>query len=275
MRDYFINHTWLLVIIDECLTVQNKNALWTESAWRCSLMSKHLLMLSATFFRTRFDKLYYMLKMLQTNLPEQKEYLETILLESIVSQVSTIQWRWISEFNYFLFDNKEYELIERSNLSLEAKYAKLTSIMVKNGMEDNMIKQLRLLIDKHDRCLIYARAAEEASYWSEKLNIPLYPKKGKHCIVTYHNATYGVNDLTDYTTIVMRPPSPDLLPQIKGRLARPGQKTMDLNIQYFVMKDTIEEGLILRLNISSQFVDKYIIPLATFYDMSVNYKKYQ
>ncbi len=273
-RDHFINHPWLLVIIDECLTVQNKNAFWTESAWKSSLLSKHLVMMSATFFRTRFDKLYYMLKMLQTGLPEQKEYLDAILLESIVSQVSTIKWRWTSEFNYFEMDEKnmeKYKLIENSSLSLEAKYAKLNSFVVKY----KNIEPLRRLIDKHERCLIYARASEEASDWSEKLNIPLYPKKGKHCIVTYHNATFGINDLIEYTTIVMRPPMPDSLSQIKGRLARPGQKSMDLKIEYFVLKDTIEEGLILRLNISSQFVHQYIMPLATYYDVCINYNQYK
>lgn len=86
MRDHPIHHSWLLVIIDECLTIQNRNALWTEEAWKQSSMSLHLLMMSATFFRTRFDKLYYMLKMLKTQIPEEKTYLDTILVESIVDR---------------------------------------------------------------------------------------------------------------------------------------------------------------------------------------------
>jgi len=282
MRDHPISHKWLLVIIDECLTVQNKNALQTQEAWMQSLMSKHLVMMSATFFRTRFDKLYYMLKMLQTGLPEQKEYLNTILLESIVSQVSGIKRKWTSNINYFELDDKsrkEYDTIERSNLNTETKFSKLTSYLVSSSKtNESVTKQLGKLIKslekKNHRCLIYARSMAEAELWSDTLAITIYPKKGNHTIVTYNDGTYGLNDLIIYDTIVMRIPPPDKLPQIKGRLDRPGQKSDNLLIEYFILKDTIEEGLILRMNIASQFIQQYIMPLAKFYDISINYKKY-
>lgn len=282
IRDHPINHRWLLVVIDECLTVQNKNSLQSESAWKQSLMSKYLVMMSATFFRTRFDKLYYMLKMLQTGLPERKEYLDTILLESIVSQIPSIKRNWTSNFNYFEMDSKtkdKYSSITKSDMALEVKFAKLSALLVSSAKTNQyVVDQLAGLIAKLEkkkrRCLIYARAKAEAEFWSTELNIPIYPIKGTHCIVTYHDGTYGLNDLIIYDTIVMRPPAPDTLPQIKGRLDRPGNKSNDLYIEYFVLKDTIEEGLILRLEIASQFVQKYIMPLAKFYDVSVNYKKY-
>lgn len=282
MRDHPINHRWLLMIIDECLTVQNKNALWTESAWKQSMSSKHLVMMSATFFRTRFDKLYYMLKMLRTGLPEKKEYLDAILLESIISQVSLVNRVWVSNFNYFKLGDEllsEYEQLDRVNLNTEARFAKLTSFLVSNSQVNDIVqKQLQQLIklmekDNH-RCLIYAREKSEAEYWSKKLAIGIYPKKGIHCIVTYHDGTYGLNDLVIYDTIIMRPPRPDYLPQIKGRLDRPGQQSNKLHVEYFVLDKTIEVGLILRMNISSQFVQKYIMPLSKFYDVSVNFKKY-
>ena len=282
IRDHPINHKWLLVIIDECLTVQNRNALWTQSAWTQSLMSKHLVMMSATFFRTRFDKLYYMLKMLQTGLPEQREYLDVILLESIVSQVSSVKRNWTSNINYFELDaesRKQYNAIDRSNVSVEIKFAKLTSFIVSNAkasssVTDQLGKLIKQQEKKKHRCLIYARAKDEAELWSDKLGIPIYPKKANHCIVTYHDGTYGLNDLVIYDCIVMRPPAPDLLPQIRGRIDRPNQQSDNLFIEYFVLKDTIEEGLILRMNIASQFIQKYIMPLSKFYDVSVNYKKY-
>jgi len=47
-----------------------------------------------------------------------------------------------------------------------------------------------------------------------------------------------------------------------------------MHLEYFVLKNTIEEGLILRMNIASQFIHKYIMPLAKFYDISINYQKY-
>jgi len=282
MRDHPLSHKWLLVIIDECLTVQNRNALWTESAWIQSMTAKHLVMMSATFFRTRFDKLYYMLKMLRTGLPEQRQYLDAILLESIVSQISKIKRKWTSHFNYFQLDTEsrtKYDVINQSDLSIERKFAKLNSLLVSDlGVRKTVSKQLAQLIKsltkKKRRCLIYATAKDEAEFWSTRLNIPVYPEKGEHCIVTYHDGTYGLNDLIIYNTIVMRPPQSDKLPQIKGRLDRPGQIENDLFIEYFVLGDTIEMGLILRLNIASQFLQKYIMPLAKFYDVSVNYQKY-
>lgn len=281
-RDHPINHKWLLVIIDECLSVQNKNSLWTENAWVQSLMSAHLVMMSATFFRTRFDKLYYMLKMLSTGLPERREYLETILLESIVSQVSSVTRKWISNFNYFELrkpSREKYELIENTNLSTEAKFSKLTSFLISDPMVNSFVTtDLGLLIKrlekKGHRCLIYARAKPEAEMWSRGLKIPIYPKKGLHTIVTVHEGTYGLNDLIIYDCIVSRPPQPDKLPQMKGRLNRPGQQSQTLRIEYFVIKDTVEMGLILRLNIASSFLQKYIMPLSKFYDISVNYQKY-
>ena len=282
MRDHPVNHRWLLVIIDECLSVQNRNALWTEEAWKQSMVSKYLVMMSATFFRTRFDKLYYMLKMLKTGLPERREYLDAILSESIVSQISLVKRKWSSNFNYFVLDKKsreEYIEIEKFHETLETKFTKLTSFLVNNDHVNILVtKQLGKLVGRLEKlghgCAIYARAIGEARLWSDMLGIPIYPKKGEHCIVTYNDGTYGINDLVIYDTIIMRPPQSDKLPQIKGRLDRPGQKVNDLFIEYFILKDTIEEGLIIRLNIASQFLHKYIMPLAKFYDVSVNYKKY-
>ena len=283
MRDHPISHRWLLVVIDECLTVQNKNALQTEEAWKQSMISKHILLMSATFFRTRFDKLYYMLKMLQSGLPENKSYLDTILLETIVSKISNVKRTWETNINYFELDDisrKEYDKINGKDLSVEIKYAKLNSYLISNGnVNDCVIKNLKKLIVKHeknnDRCLIYARSNEEATLWSNKLKIDIYPTKGKHVIITYNDGTYGLNDLVIYNTIIMRPlMSPDKVDQIKGRLDRPGQQLDKLQLEYFILKDTIEEGLIIRLNMCSQFVKNYIMPLSKFYDISVNHENY-
>lgn len=45
-------------------------------------------MMSATFFRSRFDKLFYMLKMLRSGLPEVKDYLDCILNESMICYIN-------------------------------------------------------------------------------------------------------------------------------------------------------------------------------------------
>ena len=283
MRDHPISHHWLLVIIDECLSVQNKNALQTEEAWKQSMLSKHLLLMSATFFRTRFDKLYYMLKMLQTGLPENKEYLDCILLETIVSKVANLKRNWTSNINYFELDSisrKEYDKIASKDISVEAKYSKLNSYLISSPTATtHVLKQLRKLIKKLEskkhRCLIYARSKDEATEWSQGLGIDIYPIKGQHTIITYNDGTYGLNDLVIYDTIVLRPlMTPDKIDQIKGRLDRPGQESLNLNMEYFIVKDTIEEGLLIRMNMCSQFVKNHILPLSKFYDISVNYEKY-
>ena len=89
IRDHPLHHSWVLVVIDECLTVQNKEALQTEEAWRQSCYSEYgVVMLSATFFRSRFDKMLYMLKMLKTGLPEERDYLDAILSETMISNIT-------------------------------------------------------------------------------------------------------------------------------------------------------------------------------------------
>ena len=282
-RDHPIHNNWALLVIDECLTVQNKCAMWTEKTWIQSRMSKNLIMMSATFFRARFDKLYYMLKMLQTGIPEKREYLDTILLESIVSQVSSIKRKWVSNIHRFEMPKnarKKYEKLSKLELNDEAKYAKLDSFLVKDQMvidavSDNLSELLKSCQDSNRRCLIYARSNTEAKIWSETFDVPIYPDKSRHCIVTYNDGTYGLNDLVQYDTIIMRPPSPDKLPQIKGRLDRPGQESDVLHVEYFILGDTIEEGLLLRMNIASNFIKKYIMPLSKFYALCNNHRNYK
>lgn len=281
-RDYPIHNFWKLIIIDECLTIQNRDALWTKCAWKQSKMSKHLIMMSATFFRARFDKLYYMLKMLHSGFPERKEYLDVILLETIVSQVSSVQRKWLSSVHRFRLPSKTrtlYDTISSNDLSIEKKYTKLSSLLVrdKHAVRHTTRKLSELIHSleaRGSKCLIYARSVDEARIWSDAMDIPIYPKKSTHCIVTYNDGTYGLNDLVAYDTIVMRPPVPDKLPQIKGRLDRPGQKSNQLYLEYFVYGDTLEEGLLIRMELAGNFIKKYIMPLSKFYDISVNFDRY-
>jgi hypothetical protein len=274
------------MIIDECLSIQNKNSLQTEEAWKQSLFSKHLIMMSATFFKTRFDNLYYMLKMLQSGLPEEKKYLDAILLENMSRHLSLTKRKWKSNINYFELDQESidnYEKIEQINGDIHKKYTKLTSYLTSNNkVKKTIVKQLRKLITElendNQKCLIYAASKHESEYWSEKLNIPIYGSSSnggsdKHVIVSYATGTYGLNDLTSYNCIVMRPPALDQLVQIKGRLDRPGQTKNNLRIEYFLLKNTIEESLLMRMNISKKFVDDHMKPLTHYYTLFLE-KKY-
>jgi len=51
-----------------------------------------------------------------------------------------------------------------------------------------------------------------------------YPEISNNiCVISKYKGTYGINNLVKYDTILMKPPEPDKLPQMKGRLDRPGQ----------------------------------------------------
>lgn len=268
MRDKPLDNYWKLVVIDECLSVQNREALQTEEAWKQSLTSSHLMMLSATFFRARFDKLYYMLKMLQSGIPENKIYLDTILNEVILRQVSATPRKWKEEIHKFkLSDREEYEKILEKDINDEKKYSMLHSYLT--GI--SVVKHLKKIISDKDNCLIYACSSEEAEEWSRKLGISLDDgtASSKHVITTWAKGTYGLNHLVKYDTIITRPPPPDKLPQMKGRLDRPGQTKDVLKIIYFLWENTIEEAALIRLNVANQFLKDHLMPLSQFYKLAL------
>ena len=272
-RDHKISNTWRLVVIDECLSVQNKDTLQTEEAWRQVTCSKYgVLMMSATFFRSRFDKLFYMLKMLRSGLPERREYLDTILSETIVCNKPTMTRSWISNINRFELSNKqrkEYDKIKTLDLPPEKLYIELSNYMYKNYDYINAFDATIKKMDKH-RCLIYARSKDEADKIAELNNVSRYPdKSNKHVVVSYAEGTYGLNDLVIYDTIISRPQTCDVVEQQKGRLDRHGQKNNVLNIVYIIVQNTIDEALLIRLEIGNSFYSNHIMPLADFYELAI------
>jgi len=277
MRDHPLDHRWALVVIDECLSIQNRNAMWTQEAWRQSSVSKHLVMLSATFFRKEFDNLYFMLKMLNSGIPEKKEYLDNILQHAIVRKVPECKREWqerITKVSMPKTARQEYQTIFEMDQDNAHKYSQLVSFLSRStAVQAAVATAIGKLVAKADRrgsrCLIYAASATEAEMWSKHLSIPVYPTLGQHCIVTVNKGTYGLNNLVCYDTLVLRPPVPDKLPQMKGRLDRPGQKAEQLRCEFFYLKDTIEYGLVLRMSIANNFLDRYIMPLSTFFQMSL------
>lgn len=278
VREHPFRHPWILVVIDECLSVQNKEALQTEEAWRQSCHSEYgIVMLSATFFRSRFDKMLYMLKMLRSGLPESKEYLDAILSEHIVSNITESDRIWtVSTDRHKLSntDRKTYDAIYDRYVTKgsELLYTKLsTFIHEKIDYVKIFTDTIDALQKQNKRCVIFAKSKNEAeAIASSSKMIGMYPEKLKHCVVSLSQGTYGLNDLVIYDTIIMRPPEPDKLPQIKGRLDRPGQKSKDLTIRYVLLEGTIEEAGITRLELCNKFYSNYLMPLAEFYDMAVS-----
>lgn len=278
-RDHPIIYPWLLVVIDECLTVQNKEALQTEEAWRQSIYSYFgIVMLSATFFRSRFEKMLYMLSMLNTQLPTTSEYLDAILSESIVCNLNKNERKWIVTVRHTELTKEkktEYNKIalKYKEIGFEKTYQYLTKFIRTNinyvDIFEDSVNQITKLRPK-SRILIYANSKDEADKISELIkNVGRYPEKKTHVVLSYSEGTFGLNNLTEYDTILSRPPDPDKLPQIKGRLDRPGQKSNILHIEYILLKDTIEEAGLYKLEIARNFYKQHIIPLAEFYQIKL------
>ena len=51
-------------------------------------------MLSATFFRSAFDKLFYMIRMLRSPLPRTMEFLPTLIHEHVLCEVPETSRTW-------------------------------------------------------------------------------------------------------------------------------------------------------------------------------------
>ena len=278
MRDHPIVHKWLYVIIDECLSVQNASALQTEEAWRQVSNSQYgVLLLSASFFRSRFNKLLYMLKMLRTGLPVEMEYLDTILNETLVCNLNEKTRKWITNINHFELSSdvrNAYDKIAKSSQTDEDKYIKLSKLLFDEcDYIKCFSKIVRKIEKKHRRALIYARSKTEADQIAETIKtVSRYPDKSNtHVVLSYAEGTYGLNDLVDYDTIITRPPDADKLPQMKGRLDRPNQQHEVLHIEYLLYKDTIEEAMIYKLEMAKKFHGHYIMPLADFYKLAIGY----
>lgn len=282
IREHPIINRWILVIIDECLTVQNKEALQTEEALRQTALSQYnVILMSANFFRSRFDKLFYMLKMLKTGLPEKSEFLDVILSESLVCNISESGRKWINNVNKFelnSIERKHYGEIQKmlSKNDYEKTYMLLSKfINDKCNYEKYFIERIKQieLTRADSKILIYAKSKNEADMLSKHENIDRYPNIGKkHVVVSYAEGTFGLNNLVEYNTILTRPPNADYVPQMKGRLDRSGQKTDILYLEYILLKDTIEEVELIKLEYSNHFHNSYIMPLAEYYKVAVDYK---
>ena len=81
----------------------------------------------------------------------------------------------------------------------------------------------------------------------------------------------GVNTLTGSNILMTRPVSPDLVPQMRGSLARPGQQHPELRWVWLVIENTIEQAKLENNRLAEKFQNDPIMPLANFYERSLQF----
>lgn len=279
-REHPFEIPFIFVVIDECLSVQNKNALQTAEAFKQVVSSQYrALLMSASWFRSRFDGLILMLKMLGTNLPENKQYLDAILSESIVSNIPITNRKWVTVNNPFKMPKElreRYNTILGQDINSERLYSKLLSFLLENfDYMGSFRKIIKARENKGHRCLIFGRSTKEADDMSEQLeNVSRFPDiSGKHVVTTFHEAGKGINNLVMLDVIVTRITDIDRIMQAKGRLDRYGQKANTLYVDYVYVDESVDSAHLLRLQIANDFYNTYILPLGEyFYDIAVGKK---
>jgi len=282
-REHPFEIPFIFVVIDECLSVQNKNALQTAEAFKQIVSSQYkALLMSASWFRSRFDGLILMLKMLGTNLPENKQYLDAILSESIVSNIPITNRKWVTVNNPFKMSKElreKYDTILGQDINSERLYSKLLSFLLDNFDYMGSFRKIIKAREKEGhRCLIFGRSVTEANEMSKELeNVTRFPDiSGKHVVTTFHEAGKGINNLVMLDVIVTRITDIDRIMQAKGRLDRYGQKANTLYVDYVYVDESVDSAHLLRLQIANDFYNTYILPLGEyFYDLAVGKKSPQ
>lgn len=264
-----------LVVIDECLTVQNKETKWTIKAFITVSKAKYgVLMLSATFFRTRFDKLLFMLKMLNTGLPERTEYLDTILSTCINVNIKVTGRNWTNNIIRLELSDKmklEYDNINSkySNDS-KLKYIKLSTLIGQLNWPEILLNVAKHKVNLGKKVLLYLNSQDDIEYFYNKykndntIHNYEYEKTEPNksiCVISKYKGTYGINNLINYDCIIMRPIESDKIPQVKGRLDRPGQLKTELELNFVILNCGIEELDITKIDIANNFYNNHILPL--------------
>ena len=216
--------------------------------------------------------------MLQGQFPESKQNLPIILSEHIVCHLQQDNPRvWTTTTTRLPLPPRVRQLYTQmltQDRGLDAKslYTRLCSLIFNEVDYVEIITKHVFSLDSSSRCLIYTRSkAEAAEIAKQGLGlIGEYPDITKrHVVVSVTAGTYGLNDLVEFNTIVCRPPEPDKLGQMKGRLDRPGQKARSLSLRMVLLQDTVEEAHLMRLEMATHFYRKFILPLAEFYNAAV------
>ena len=144
---------WDLVVIDECLAVQNAAAKRCPSAWRQIEVSRcGCLLLSATFFRSKYANLFYMVRMLRSPMPRTAQYLPALVHEHIVCEVPITDRSWLMEPGYLTKASGRVEWSAEGSVPLHdySVYRRRISAWERDGLNRGDPNGLKLHTDLKD-----------------------------------------------------------------------------------------------------------------------------
>jgi len=275
-RDHPFTKRWTMVVIDECTSVQNESALQTAEAWRQAVSSDvGVVMLSATFFRARFSKLFYMIRMLMSPIPRSMAYLDALLAEHIICHVPEVKRKWI--VNYvpvtipFALRDKYDRIRSSSSSSEDSKvvYGRLKHLLTREFDACSSLRKKAIERKKRNkrRPLVFANSEREKRLLiegggGEDWRRDQDSKQPTIKVLTVHEGSHGLNMQHECDCIITRPHPGDIMEQIKGRIDRPGQSSSVLILDILFAKDTIEEAEAANIRLCGRFMKQYLNPLS-------------
>ena len=276
---------WDMVIVDECLSVQNDTALQTVEAWRQVSASRcGVLMLSATFFRSRMSKLFYMIRMLRSALPRTEGYLPALLAEHIICYLPERTRSWKLQYTPVPLTADASSVYE-SRLSSAARsqkdsrlvYGELKTVIRDMWEGTDLVAavdaECRRLQAQGRKVLIFANSERELAAVVKKCKGARTWRDGKAStkagtgplVVTTQRGAYGLNLQQEADAVICRPQAGDLIEQMKGRVDRPGQVAKELVLCIVYARDTVEEVEAANIRLCGAFFRQYLDPLSRLF----------
>lgn len=276
---------WDLVVIDECLSVQNDTAVQTMEAWRQVAASRFgVLMLSATFFRSSFKRLFYMIRMLRSALPRTEPYLAALLREHITVFVPENRRSWSLLFQPVPLGasliNYQQLLADSSTASREHRslWSELRSFLRKHYEKTTLINafasEATRLQQLGRRPVLFANSDAEAARIMAAVpgahGLNDVDKLGP-LVLTVNRHSHGLNLQDRCDAVISRPQPGDIIEQMKGRIDRPGQPKKNLILVVLFASETIEEAEAANIRLCGAFFRQWLDPLSkTFQEKALS-----
>ena len=244
--------SWDFVVIDECLAVQNAAAKRCPSAWRqIEICRCGCLLLSATFFRSKFHNLFYMIRMLRSPLPRTIEYLPALVHEHIVCKVPITNRSWelldgsVSLADYSTYKRRinqwERDGLNRGDRSAFKLHADLELLLrgdlwegIKSAqiypLAEAIVTQVQRLLKGGRRPVVFANTEEEKGRLRSAL-------RGRGLTTVTWSEVSAKTRAAGFDVILATIGS-----ESSGKNMRPGQIQSDLKLVVVYAQATIEEA---------------------------------